>query len=79
MGSCRLTLSLMCLCGTLTFFLMRLNLSFALVCMVRPPTSFSSSTDDDLYDTRNDTQYVTSFIDLFYLLYCSDDLTRLLD
>lgn len=33
--SCRLNLALMCLAGTFTFFLMRLNLSFALVCMVR--------------------------------------------
>ncbi|KAI9554402.1 hypothetical protein GHT06_019674 [Daphnia sinensis] len=33
--SCRLNLALMCLAATFTFFLMRLNLSFALVCMVR--------------------------------------------
>lgn len=35
--SCRLNLALMCLAATLGFFLMRLNLSFALVCMVRQP------------------------------------------
>lgn len=33
--SCRLNLALMCCAATLAFFLMRLNLSFALVCMVR--------------------------------------------
>ena len=34
LGSCRLNLALMCLVATLAFFLMRRNLSFALVCMV---------------------------------------------
>ena len=33
--SCRLNLALMCCAATLAFFLMRLNLSFSLVCMVR--------------------------------------------
>ena len=66
-GSCRLTLSLMCLCGTLIFFLMRLNLSFALVCMVRPSSASSPApTDDDIalvddaQSAINRSYYVTS-------------------
>jgi hypothetical protein len=41
LGSCRLNLALMCLVATLAFFLMRLNLSFALVCMVSEHNSQS--------------------------------------
>ena len=43
MGSCRLTLSLMCMAATLLFFTMRLNLSFALVCMVQQSPSTPSA------------------------------------
>ena len=50
MGSCRLTLALMCLAGTLAFFLMRLNLSFALVCMVSSPSAPAAVDDDDAHD-----------------------------
>ena len=76
-GSCRLNLALMCLAATLAFFLMRLNLSFALVCMVREtrnetvvmPRNFSDeiiapltgAKKDTLLDDVDDLQQVATY------------------
>jgi hypothetical protein len=76
--SCRLNLALMCLAATLGFFLMRLNLSFALVCMVRQPinrpvnvTTIGNATSSSRpYDlTYDDDQHQVSR-SLFYANKC---------
>ncbi len=48
-NSCRLNLALMCLAATLNFFLMRLNLSFALICMVRDQTNNHSHVENSSF------------------------------
>ena len=45
--SCRLSLSLMCLAATFAFFLMRLNLSFAIVCMISNDNYSNQTVNDD--------------------------------
>lgn len=52
-GSCRLNLALMCLAATFGFFLMRLNLSFALVCMVRQTKSYANDTSSSNKSSAN--------------------------
>ena len=49
-NSCRLSLSLMCLAATLGFFLMRLNLSFAIVCMIKNDNYGNQTTHADDLD-----------------------------
>ena len=56
--SCRLNLALMCCAATLAFFLMRLNLSFALVCMVREIRYTASGTNVSTVGVTNSSSFI---------------------
>lgn len=62
-GSCRLNLALMCLAATFAFFLMRLNLSFAIVCMVRQVRYPTNATNGISDHSANSTDIGPSFRD----------------
>ena len=56
LGSCRLNLALLCLLATLGFFVMRLNFSFALVCMV--PGQKVNEGNSTVHDSRYSSVHV---------------------
>ncbi|ODM89413.1 Sialin [Orchesella cincta] len=71
--SCRLTLFIVCMFASFNFLLQRMNISFALVCMVKRPNSTSLSELEASLDFNSSSSFFSDSFDLPNLTIRSDE------